>query len=68
MFHILTNRHNRDLDDVTGFEMRWDEEGFYNNLILGGGVLTPAAWENEHKGYIPPDKKKPSASNCCPDC
>ena len=33
MFHILTNRHNRDLDDVTGFEMRWDEETFYNSSI-----------------------------------
>ena len=68
MFHILTNRHNRDLDDVTGFEMRWDEEGFYNDQILGGGILTPAAWTATHKGYIPPDKKKPSASNSCPDC
>ena len=32
MFHIMTNRHNRDLDDVTGFEMRWDEEGMEDAL------------------------------------
>ena len=53
MFHIMTNRHNRDLDDVTGFEMRWDEETLYNTTINSGVDLTPAIWTAQHKGYIP---------------
>ena len=33
MFHILTNRHNRDLDDVQAFEQRWDEEIFHRVAV-----------------------------------
>ena len=58
MFHILTNRHNRDLDDVTGFEMRWDEEVFYNSSINNNVDLSPVLWKAQHKGYIPPGLKK----------
>ncbi len=52
MFRILTNRHNRDLDDVAWFEMRWDEESFYNARVAQpaatfagpNGPLTPGSW------------------------
>ena len=57
MFHIMTNRHNRDLDDVTGFESRWDEESFYNAAINTPAALTPAIWTAQHKGYIPSNVK-----------
>ena len=55
MFHILTNRHNRDLDDVQAFEQRWDEEIFHRLAITSndGAALTPVTWQAASRsGYI----------------